>query len=162
LLDSDYVVSHPGAAPGEHVMLAVSDTGTGIAPEILEQIFEPFFTTKEEGKGSGLGLSMVFGFIKQSGGYITVDSALGQGTIFRLYLPRSQEQQIATREDSGVRAVIGGGETILVVEDNEKMRLIVIKQLAGLGYRVLAADTAAMASESSKAERSSISSSRTS
>src|SRR5581483_6494478 len=103
-------------------------------------------TTKQEGKGSGLGLSMVFGFVKQSGGNITVDSRTGEGTVVRLYLPQAQDAPVV-KQAPAARQIARGGETILVVEDNEKMRDVVVRQLVGLGYRVLAADNAAAALE---------------
>jgi PAS domain S-box-containing protein len=144
-LDADYATLHAEVMPGDYAMIEVTDTGTGISPEVLGQIFEPFFTTKERDKGSGLGLSMVFGFIKQSGGHVNVYSELGVGTTFRLYLPCHLE---ATPEDDDsvpLAASAGGGETILVVEDNPGLRRIVVRQLRELGYRVREAETAAEA-----------------
>ena len=137
-LDEDYVAQFPELAPGNYVLIEVRDTGTGIAPEILSHVFEPFFTTKESGKGTGLGLSMVFGFVKQSAGHIAVYSEVGQGTTFRLYLPR------ATTATDAPEAVAlserGGHETILAVEDNQGLRRVVVRQLNDLGYRVLEAE----------------------
>jgi signal transduction histidine kinase len=125
--------------PGDYVMIEVSDTGTGIPPEVMSRIFEPFFTTKPEGRGTGLGLSMVFGFIRQSGGHITVDSRPARGTTFRLYLPRAEGTADAT--DSPPQApVIGGDETILLVEDNEPVRTITAELLELLGYHVIAVE----------------------
>ena len=121
-------------APGDYIVIEVSDTGTGIDPVSLDHIFEPFFTTKEIGKGTGLGLSIVFGFIQQSGGYVTVDSKLGAGTTFRLCLPRTVESAPAFEartEEPAPR----GAETIVVVEDNPALRRILMKQLAELGYQ---------------------------
>lgn len=124
--------------PGQYVTLAVSDTGTGIAPELLEKVFEPFFTTKTEGKGSGLGLSMVYGFVKQSGGHVKVHSALGQGTTITLYLPRSlQPEDNLVLPDFG--PITGGPETILVAEDDGRVRDSVVEMLVDLGYRVVQA-----------------------
>jgi signal transduction histidine kinase len=144
-LDADYASQHPDVAPGEYAMVEVSDTGTGMPPEIQAQIFDPFFTTKELGKGTGLGLSMVFGFIKQSGGHINVYSELGVGTTFRLYLLR--DKQAAQREERPVadRDTAGEGETVLVVEDNPALRKLVTLQLTNLGYRVREAENAALA-----------------
>jgi PAS domain S-box-containing protein len=136
-LDKDYAVQHPDLAPGNYTLIEVSDTGTGIPPEMLNHIFEPFFTTKEQGKGTGLGLSMVFGFMKQSAGHITVYSEVGHGTTFRLYLPRATTA--ADAPDIVVMSERGGHETILAVEDNEGLRRVVVRQLNDLGYRVLEA-----------------------
>ncbi len=143
---------YPDVIPGEHVLIEVADTGTGIRPEILARIFEPFFTTKEVGKGTGLGLSMVFGFVKQSGGHINVSSTPGQGTVFRLHLPRAEPGLDPASDAASRRTAPRGGETILVVEDNAAMRGIVVKQLQQLGYAVVEADTAADALEVLAAE----------
>jgi CheY-like chemotaxis protein len=137
-LDDHYVQTNPDAIPGQYVMLAVTDTGCGIPEEIIGQVFEPFFTTKPEGHGTGLGLSMVYGFVKQSGGHIKVYSEPGQGTTIKLYLPRSaQSEDIVIDHDSGV--VTGGTETILVAEDDDAVRDTVVALLTDLGYRVLKA-----------------------
>ena len=142
-LDDAYVASHADVAPGQYVLLAVSDTGAGIAPEHVEQVFEPFFSTKAEGKGSGLGLSMVYGFVKQSGGHVKIYSELGEGTTIKLYLPRANapEDTVAATVDLG--EIEGGRETILVAEDDEGVRGTVVELLVGLGYRVLKANDAA-------------------
>jgi PAS domain S-box-containing protein len=134
-LDDAYVARHPDAAVGDHVMLSISDTGTGMPPEVLAKVFEPFFTTKGVGKGTGLGLSMVYGFVKQSNGHITIDSEVGRGTSFKLYLPRS----VGIEEDTAAgqqTSVPGGDERILVVEDNAQVRASVVKQLQHMGYSV--------------------------
>ena len=134
-LDKDYVARHPDAAVGDHVMLSVTDTGSGMPPDVAAKVFEPFFTTKETGKGTGLGLSMVYGFIKQSKGHIAVDSAVGHGTAFRLYLPRGKEGAV----DSAVEPqpeIARGSERILVVEDEPQVRTSVVLQLKSLGYEV--------------------------
>lgn len=140
-LDQDYARSHAEVEPGQYVMLAVSDTGSGMTPEVLEKVFEPFFSTKPEGKGTGLGLSMVYGFVKQTGGHVKLYSELGQGTTVKIYLPRS-----AADEDREVLIqngpVVGGTETVLVVEDDEQVRSTVVETLADLGYRVLTAKDA--------------------
>jgi CheY-like chemotaxis protein len=123
---------------GDYVIIEARDTGTGIAPDAQVHIFEPFFSTKEAGRGSGLGLSMVYGFIKQSGGHVTVHSELGHGTCFRLYLPKdaAAPTEVLAAERTQVR---GGSETILVVEDNAKLRAVTTRQLRELGYAVVEA-----------------------
>ncbi len=126
--------------PGDYVVIEVSDTGIGIASDIMNRIFEPFFTTKPEGRGTGLGLSMVFGFIRQSGGHITVDSAPNCGTTFRLHLPRAEGatvEEVATPQPT---EMLGGTETILLVEDNEPVRTITTELLTLLGYQVIAVE----------------------
>jgi signal transduction histidine kinase/CheY-like chemotaxis protein len=144
-LDADYALLHPEVVPGEFAMIEVSDTGTGMPADVLSRIFEPFFTTKEQGQGTGLGLSMVFGFIKQSGGHISVYSEPAVGTTFRLYLPRT-----ADVGETATRAVVeetplGRGDVVLAVEDNAPLRRIVVRQLHELGYRALEAENAAAA-----------------
>jgi PAS domain S-box-containing protein len=136
-LDQDYADLHPEVVLGSYSLIEVSDTGSGIPPEMLNHIFEPFFTTKEQGKGTGLGLSMVFGFVKQSAGHITVYSEIGHGTTFRLYLPRAtSDANIATEQIASLQS---GHEAILAVEDNEGLRQVVVRQLNDLGYRVFEA-----------------------
>jgi signal transduction histidine kinase/CheY-like chemotaxis protein len=130
----------PDAKPGDYVLIEVADTGTGMAPQVVSHIFEPFFTTKDEGQGTGLGLSMVFGFIRQSGGHIVVDSAPGQGTVFRLYLPRADGVVAPEPEPAAPSEIRGGCETILVVEDNEGVRLVTTELLSQLGYRIIGVD----------------------
>ncbi|MEP7240136.1 MAG: PAS domain S-box protein [Devosia sp.] len=133
-LDVDYAGLHPGLEPGDFTLIQVTDSGTGIPREVMDKIFEPFFTTKQEGRGTGLGLSMVFGFMKQSGGHINVYSEEGVGTTFRLYLPRAQQALDSTAiPDTGF--ALGGAETILAVEDNPGLRDLVVRQLKQLGYR---------------------------
>jgi CheY-like chemotaxis protein len=119
-------------------MIAVSDTGTGIPAEIRDRVFDPFFTTKEVGQGTGLGLSMVFGFIKQSGGHIKIYSEVGHGTTIKMYLPRAQQAEDAAQESAPSRPR-GGSETILVVEDDALVRRNVVAQLTGLGYTTIEA-----------------------
>ena len=133
--DDAYVASNADTVRGDYVMLAVSDNGNGMAPELLEKVFEPFFTTKDIGKGSGLGLSMVYGFTKQSNGHIKIYSEPGQGTAVRLYLPRSQDGD-ASATVVPVPAMPSGGERVLVVEDDGQVRRSVVQQLAKLGYSV--------------------------
>ena len=140
-LDDQYAAGHPDVTAGQYVMIAVSDTGSGIASDIIDHVFEPFFTTKPEGEGTGLGLSMVYGFVKQSGGHAKIYSEPGQGTTVRLYLPRTrQEEDIVIPTEAG--PIAGGSETILVVEDDEGVRSTVIDMLTDLGYRVLKAKDA--------------------
>jgi PAS domain S-box-containing protein len=134
-------------APGQYVVLTVSDTGQGIAPDVLPKVFEPFFTTKEAGKGSGLGLSMVYGFVKQSGGHIRIRSELGHGTTVRLYFSRSLKTAQASPETTARGAPKGGNELILVVEDDSLVRANLSRQLERLGYRVLEANAGAPALE---------------
>jgi signal transduction histidine kinase len=141
-LDADYVSAHPGAAPGDHAMIVVSDTGNGMPPEIVARIFEPFYTTKGRESGMGLGLSMVFGFMQQSGGHITVHSAMGVGTSFRLYLPREPAAAAQLAKAAPLPVAKGASETVLVVEDNAALRRVVTRQLTDLGYRVAEADCA--------------------
>ena len=141
-LDESYAAAHADVVSGDYVVIEVSDSGTGMPPEVLTRIFEPFFTTKEQGKGTGLGLSMVFGFMKQSGGHITVYSEFDKGTTFRLYLPRVLAAPVTQDERPEETASIGGNETVLVVEDNAGMRRIVVRQLSEAGYRLLEAPDA--------------------
>jgi signal transduction histidine kinase/ActR/RegA family two-component response regulator len=143
-LDEDYGSQHAEVVPGDYAVIEVSDTGSGIPPELLTQIFDPFFTTKPQGEGTGLGLSMVFGFMKQSGGHINVYSEPSAGTTFRLYLPRDRTADLPHRE-SDTASPQGGGETVLVVEDNPTLRAMVVMQLTRLGYRVRQSESAAAA-----------------
>ena len=133
-LDQDYADQHADVVPGDHVMIEIGDTGIGMAREVLDHIFEPFFTTKEPGAGTGLGLSMVFGFMKQSGGHINVYSEVGVGTTFRLFLPRSREGEAAGTTALEEAVPSGKGETVLLVEDNDAIRRLAIRQLGQLGY----------------------------
>ncbi|MTV16703.1 MULTISPECIES: PAS domain S-box protein [Bradyrhizobium] len=143
-LDDEYVRHHDDLAAGQYVMIAVTDTGTGIPTEILERVYEPFFTTKAEDKGTGLGLAMVYGFLKQSGGHVKIYSEVGAGTTVKLYFPRE-----AASEDALVGAlsgeVKGGEETVLVVEDDDEVREVAVAMLTELGYRVVKARDAASA-----------------
>ncbi|HRD99612.1 MAG TPA: ATP-binding protein, partial [Rubrivivax sp.] len=140
-LDAAYAERYPDVAPGQYVMLAVSDTGHGIAPEHLNQVFEPFFTTKPKGKGTGLGLAMVYGFIKQSAGHVSIYSEAGHGTTVKLYLPRAPVGASPASPAPPAQAPVeGGSERVLVVEDDELVREHACSELRALGYEVLAAD----------------------
>ena len=143
-LDDEYVMSVPDVSAGQYVMLAVTDTGTGMSPDVMEQAFDPFFSTKREGEGTGLGLSMAYGFVKQSGGHIRLYSEVEEGTTVRVYLPRSTGTAVepARSKASGLKH---GNETILVVEDDAKVRETVVDLLSGLGYAVLKANNAEQA-----------------
>ena len=138
-LDEAYARSHVTVKPGPHVMLAVSDTGVGMSAETKGHIFEPFFTTKEEGKGTGLGLATVYGIVKQSGGSVWVYSELGQGTVFKVYLPTVSEDPAVEAANMDVD-VVSGTETILVVEDQEGVRSLIRQALESVGYKVLETD----------------------
>ncbi|MGA8645765.1 MAG: PAS domain S-box protein [Candidatus Sulfotelmatobacter sp.] len=138
-LDESYAREHEPLQPGRYVMLAVSDTGTGMSPETQAHIFEPFFTTKEVGKGTGLGLSMVYGIVKQSGGYIWVYSEPTRGTTFKIYLPRVDELAETVGVEKRPTGVQRGTETILLVEDDAQLRALTSSVLAHCGYKVLSA-----------------------
>jgi CheY-like chemotaxis protein len=135
------IAGRPYVVPGEYVSLSVADTGTGISKELLDQVFEPFFTTKEVGKGTGLGLAMVYGIVKQSGGYVWVDSVVGHGARFTIYLSRARDEVThrALDPNSGDRP--RGTETLLIVEDEDALRNVMCDYLRGLGYTVLAANS---------------------
>jgi signal transduction histidine kinase/DNA-binding response OmpR family regulator len=141
MLDDDYVAAEPDVKPGQYVMIAVSDTGCGMPRDVLERACEPFFTTKPEGVGTGLGLSMAYGFVKQTGGHFRIYSEAGEGTTVRMYFPRTFEIEDATMRLSDV-VPQGGSETILVVEDDPAVQGTVVEMLGSLGYRVLKADNA--------------------
>jgi len=138
-LDEAYCREHEGARPGPHVMLAVSDTGIGMDAETRSHVFEPFFTTKEPGKGTGLGLATVYGIVKQAGGSIWVYSEPGQGTTFKVYLPRAEEGAGLARPAAAPGETPRGTETILLVEDEETLRTLTREVLEALGYTVLEA-----------------------
>jgi PAS domain S-box-containing protein len=145
-LDAQYADANPDVRPGDYVMLAVSDTGAGIAPDLLNRVFEPFFTTKDQGKGSGLGLSMVYGFARQSRGHVKIYSELGHGTTVRLYLPRAVDEKSAAAPAAPVpddRDRIHAA--VLVVEDNADVRKIVCRLLRDFGCTVIEANSAAAA-----------------
>jgi PAS domain S-box-containing protein len=139
VLDADHADFHSELTPGEYVQLSISDTGSGMPPEVRDRVFEPFFTTKEKGRGTGLGLAMVYGFVKQSGGHVTIYSEVGHGTTFNLYFPRVdgiEREASAKMPGNGYPAA---RETILVVEDDERVRKLTITRLQLIGYRVLEA-----------------------
>jgi PAS domain S-box-containing protein len=143
-LDENYAKANSEVQPGDYVLIAVSDTGEGIPADIRDRVFEPFFTTKEVGRGTGLGLSMVYGFIKQSGGHIKIYSEVGHGTTIKLYLPKASAEAQAAQEVASA-PIEGGSETILVVEDDALVRNYVVAQLKSLRYDVLTAANAAEA-----------------
>ena len=138
-LDQAYTWNHPGSKVGSYVMLAVTDTGTGMDAGTLTHIFEPFFTTKERGKGTGLGLATVYGVVKQSNGYIWVDSAPGKGASFQIYLPRHVGEPAVDEQKVDLGEKLGGSESILLVEDAEPLRKLAQTFLAAAGFRVLSA-----------------------
>ena len=146
-LDEAYVAGEAGAEiePGQYAMIAISDTGTGMPPEVKAKVFEPFFTTKPVGRGTGLGLAQVYGFIKQSHGHIKVYSEPGQGTTVKLYLPRLREgaaEEPRVIADQKAADLMGAGETILVVEDEEKVREFAVEMLKDYGYQVIGVENA--------------------
>jgi two-component system, cell cycle sensor histidine kinase and response regulator CckA len=146
-LDLAYTRQHPGSRTGSYVMLCVTDTGTGIDPEIQAQIFEPFFTTKERDKGTGLGLATVYGVVKQSGGYIAVESEKGKGASFSVYLPRLVQSIVAPQTIAEAPVNLAGSETILLVEDADPLRKLAHMFLTEGGYHVLSAANGAEALE---------------
>jgi CheY-like chemotaxis protein len=144
-LDEAYVAENPEAKVGDYVVLAVSDEGSGMAAEVQARAFEPFYTTKEVGQGSGLGLSMVYGFAKQSGGQVIISSEEGQGTTVKLYLPRAEAPariEAASRDQDIPR---GRGEMVLVIEDDPDVKDLAVLMLEGLGYRAIHVPSAAQA-----------------
>ena len=141
-LDESYAGMHSEVTPGNYVMVAVSDTGTGIPAALLERVFDPFFTTKEVGKGTGLGLSMVFGFVKQSGGHIKIYSEESHGTSVKMYLPRATGLNQTAAEELISAHVEGGHEAVLIVEDDSLVRRYVVTQIQSLGYTTLEAANA--------------------
>ncbi|MCZ6783484.1 MAG: ATP-binding protein, partial [Proteobacteria bacterium] len=149
-LDREAVSRHPGIEPGSYVCLRVIDDGTGIDPELRDRIFEPFFTTKKEGQGTGLGLATVYGIVEQSGGTIAVDSELEKGTTFRIYLPRAVDAEGAFSQPERRAEIVGGTETVLLVEDDRMVRSRMENTLEANGYRVLSAENGEKALETAR------------
>jgi CheY-like chemotaxis protein len=144
-LDDRFCAAHPGAVPGDHVRLVVRDTGRGMTPEVLANVFEPFFTTKPLGEGTGLGLATVYGIVKQNDGYIDVESRLGAGSAFSIYLPRCEAPRALDTRPHEPAPMPRGRETILLVEDEPAMLTMSARALGHLGYRVLTASSPAEA-----------------
>ena len=144
-LDENYASMNNEVKPGNYVMIAVSDTGKGISANLLDKVFDPFFTTKDVGKGSGLGLSMVYGFVKQSNGHIKIYSEEGHGTTVKLYLPQATAVADTPATETGASGDQRGDESILIVEDDALVREYVVTQISRFGYRTLAASNAAEA-----------------
>ncbi|HQF40586.1 MAG TPA: ATP-binding protein, partial [Opitutaceae bacterium] len=140
-IDADYARTHAGATPGRRAHLLVSDTGTGIAPEHLGRVFEPFFTTKAPGQGTGLGLATVYGILQQHQGWITVESTVGRGTTFHLYLPALVPTAAVAGAEVPEHPIPVGTETVLLAEDDDQLRHLVQAALERQGYKVLAAAT---------------------
>jgi CheY-like chemotaxis protein len=151
-IDDAAAADHAGFAPGDYLLVSVSDTGTGMDQDTLAHAFEPFFTTKEVGKGSGLGLSMIYGFVKQSGGQVRIDSELGRGTTVRIHLPRAAADVALARQQSRDGSLPRGHEKILLVEDDALVRDTVAMQLGYLGYRVVSTANGPQALEALKRE----------
>jgi CheY-like chemotaxis protein len=145
-LDAADIAAVPGLAAGDYVVLSVSDTGVGMTPEVKARAFEPFFTTKGTGRGNGLGLATIYGFVRQSGGNATIYSEVRKGTTVNLYLPRAAVERVAEpAERWPAAAETGQGETVLVVEDDDRVRRLTAARLKTLGYRVLEAANGAAA-----------------
>ena len=143
-LDDAFVADHVGATRGPHVMLAVKDTGEGMSREVLARVFEPFFTTKAAGTGTGLGLATVYAIVEQSGGTVWITSEHGHGTTVRIYLPRVAEPAVST---GAIATLTGGTETVMLVEDEDRVREVAVRILESVGYKVLAASDASNALE---------------
>jgi CheY-like chemotaxis protein len=144
-LDDEYCRQHEGLAPGQYVLVAVTDSGAGMSAETIDRAFEPFFTTKEAGKGTGLGLSQVYGFMKQSDGHVRIYSEPGEGTTIKLYFPRRDGDEAALSGDDDIGSERGRGETILIVEDDDGVRQYASEILRDLNYQVIEAKDSASA-----------------
>ena len=145
-LDDQYAALQPGIHAGQYVLIAVTDTGTGMSAEVIEKAFDPFFTTKEIGKGTGLGLSQVYGFVRQSGGHVKIYSEIGEGTTIKIYLPRLKGGLEESTGDAAQQPLpLGDLEVVLIVEDEETVRRFTVEALNELGYRVFEAESAAAA-----------------
>ena len=140
VLDEEYVAQHAGASIGPHVMMAVTDTGTGMDRATQQRLFEPFFTTKEPGRGTGLGLATVYGIVTQSRGSIWVYSELGHGSTFKVYLPVTTDEVLTTASVDTVPTSLSGTETVLVVEDQNEARSVICETLRRRGYTVIEAN----------------------
>lgn len=156
ILDENYVSRNVDASPGEYVLIMVSDTGTGIPKEALENIFEPFFTTKEIGKGTGLGLATVYGIVRQSGGHIDVHSRVGRGTTFEIFLPRVRKEKTIDDENDVSENLLQGEETILIVEDEQIVRQLTKNFLESYGYTVIVAQNGEEALDIFRSEKNKI------
>jgi CheY-like chemotaxis protein len=151
-----YLAEHPEARPGEYVLLAVSDNGCGMNPEVQAHLFEPFFTTKGQGQGTGLGLATVYGIVKQNNGFISVHSQPGRGTTFQIHLPRHAVRAVRPAEGTPAPAPSRGRETILLVEDEPSILRVIQRSLETLGYRVLVAATPGAAIQLAREHRDEI------
>jgi len=152
-LDADYTAQFSDVRPGRYILLTVTDSGFGMTPEILDKAFEPFFTTKKAGAGSGLGLAMIYGFVKQSSGHIRLYSEPGRGTTVSIYLPRAEaEAEPASEAPAETTSELGRGETVLLVEDDERVRRVSVGRLGELGYRVIEASNGVDALELLRAD----------
>lgn len=146
-IDAKHAMYHPDMKTGSYIMIAISDTGVGMAPEVIKNVFEPFFTTKPPGEGTGLGMSMAYGFVKQCGGYLHVYSETGNGTVFRIYLPRCCKREVLENSVSPEVVDLDSKSVVLVVDDDIVMRTIASATLQGLGYEVTEAEDARSALE---------------
>jgi signal transduction histidine kinase len=144
-LDDEYCREHEGILPGQYILVAITDSGAGMSAETIDRAFEPFFTTKEAGKGTGLGLSQVYGFMKQSGGHVKIYSEPGEGTTIKLYLPRREGNELVISGADDLNSERGGGETILIVEDDDGVRQYASEILRDLNYQIIEAKDSATA-----------------